>query len=196
MKKLRLIIIVQALIFLNQGCEKEKKSTGLPTDGDGNTYDTVVLGSQVWLTENLKTTKYNKGTPIPLAEENESWTNSSRGTYCWYQNNSSYKDSYGVIYNWYAAQLSEDICPVGYHVPSREEWENLIDYFNNSSSDLEESFRAINAGWRAWDGSFRSTSYGSWWIYSLDGSRVTNTWWNITTMPKNTGFSIRCVKNK
>lgn len=196
MKKLRLIIIVQALIFLIQGCEKEKKSSGLPTDGDGNTYDTVVLGSQVWLTENLKTTKYNRGTPIPLAEENESWTNSSRGTYCWYQNNSSYKDSYGVIYNWYAAQLSEEICPVGYHVPSREEWENLIDYLNNSSSDVEESFRAIkDAGWRAWDGSFVHSSYGGWWEHSPLGACV-STGYTIGYMPKNSGFSIRCVKNK
>jgi len=196
MYKLRFYFVLLALFFLAQSCEKEKKKPGLPTDGDGNTYDTIVLGTQVWLTENLKTTKYNDGYPIPLAEEDESWTSTGRAAYCWYQNNPDYKDTYGAIYNYYAAQLHEYICPVGYHVPTEEEWETLIDYFNNSSSDVEESFKAINAGWRAWDGSFTLTSYESWWIYSLNGYRITNTYWNITTMPKKTGLSIRCVKNK
>ena len=127
MYKLRFYFILLALFFLAQSCEKEKKKPGLPTDGDGNTYDTIVLGTQVWLTENLKTTKYNDGYPIPLAEEDESWTSTGRAAYCWYQNNPDYKDTYGAIYNYYAAQLHEYICPVGYHVPTEEEWETLID---------------------------------------------------------------------
>ncbi len=197
MHKLRFYFIVLALIFLALSCEKEKKKSGLPTDGDGNTYDTVVLGTQVWLTENLKTTTYNKGTPIPLAEENESWASSGRGTYCWYQNNPGYKDAYGAIYNWYAAQLSEDICPVGYHVPTKAEWETLGDYFNNSSSDVELKFKAIKVGFRAWDGSFPDILTGTWWIYSLDGSDYyVNDVYDFARMPKNSGFSIRCVKNK
>ena len=196
MHNLRFFFIVLALIFLALSCEKEKKKSGLPTDGDGNTYDTVVLGTQVWLTENLKTTTYNEGTPIPLAEENESWASSGRGTYCWYQNNPGYKDAYGAIYNWYAAQLSEDICPVGYHVPTKAEWETLIDYFNNSSSDVEINFKAVGAGRRAWNGSFSYSTYGTWWIYGPGDYRVTSGGWDITSMPKNSGFSIRCVKNK
>lgn len=197
MFNLRFFFIVLAIIFLALSCEKEKKKSGLPTDGDGNTYDTVVLGTQVWLTENLKTTTYNEGTPIPLAEENESWTSSSRGTYCWYQNNPSYKDTYGAIYNWYAAQLYDCICPVGYHVPTKAEWETLIDYFNNSTSDVEDSFKALKVGFRIWDGSFSNFYTTRWWIYSLDGGDYYATQgWVIATMPKNSGFSIRCVKNK
>jgi uncharacterized protein (TIGR02145 family) len=147
MKTLTTIRIFSLLgLILLISCEKENKQSGLPTDGDGNTYDTIVLGTQVWLTENLKTTKYNDGYPIPLAEENESWTSTGRPAYCWYQNNRDYKDTYGAIYNYYAALMDDYICPVGYHVPTEEEWVTLIDYFDNSSSDVEESFKAINAG--------------------------------------------------
>lgn len=195
MYKLRFYFILLALFFLAQSCEKEKKKPGLPTDGDGNTYDTIVLGTQVWLTENLKTTKYNDGYPIPLAEEDESWTSTGRAAYCWYQNNPDYKDTYGAIYNYYAAQLHEYICPVGYHVPTEEEWETLIDYFNNSSSDVEESFKTIHTGCREWDGSFTKSSYGLWWAYSPLGACV-STGYSIGYMPANAGFSIRCVKNK
>ncbi len=196
MHKLRLFFIVLAIIFLAQSCEKEKKKSGLPADGDGNTYDTLVFGTQVWLTENLKTTKYNDGTPIPLAEENESWASSGRGTYCWYQNNPGYKDAYGAIYNWYAAQLSKDICPVGYHVPTKAEWETLIDFFNNSPGDVEVNFKAVGTGRRAWNGSFYYSYYGAWWIYEPGDYCLTSGGWDISRMPKNAGFSIRCIKNK
>lgn len=185
------------LFFLVQSCEKEKKQSGLPTDGDGNTYDTVVLGTQVWLTENLKTTKYNDGYPIPLAEEDESWTSTGRAAYCWYQNDQSYKDTFGAIYNWYAAQMDYYICPIGYHVPTIEEWETLIDYFNNSSSDVEENFKALKAGFRVWDGSFSSFPVARWWICSLEGyDYCVSKGWSITNMPKQSGFSIRCIKTR
>jgi uncharacterized protein (TIGR02145 family) len=196
MYKLRFFFIGLALFFLAQSCEKEKKQSGLPTDGDGNTYDTVVLGTQVWLTENLKTTTYNDGYPIPLAEENEFWASTGRAAYCWYQNNPDYKDTYGAIYNWYAAQLHEYICPVGYHVPTKEEWETLIEYFNNSSSDVEESFKAIHTGIREWDGSFTQSSYGGWWAYSQLGAFANTAFSGFGYMPANAGFSIRCVKTK
>lgn len=195
MYKFSFFFIVLSLIFLTQSCEKEKKSSGLPTDGDGNTYDTVVLGTQVWLTENLKTTKYNDGYPIPLVEENVSWTSTGRAAYCWYQNDQYYKDTFGAIYNYYAAQLHEYICPVGYHVPTEEEWETLIEYFNNSSSEVEESFKTIHTGYRLGDGSFKQQSYGGWWAYSPLGAFV-STGYTIGYMPANVGFSIRCVKNK
>lgn len=195
MYKLRFFFVGLALFILAQSCEKEKKQSGLPTDGDGNTYDTVVLGTQVWLTENLKTTKYNDGYPIPLAEENESWASTGRAAYCWYQNNQDYKDTYGAIYNWYAAQLHEYICPVGYHVPTEEEWETLIEYFNNSSSDVNESFKTIHTGIRELDGSFTKSSYGGWWAYSPLGACVNTGLNDFGYMPANAGFSIRCVKN-
>jgi len=194
MKFLRIVFHLTIVLSLSVGCEKHIGSS-LPVDGDGNTYDTVVLGTQVWLTENLKTTKYNDGYPIPLAEENDSWTSTGRAAYCWYQNNPAYKDFFGAIYNYYAAQLHEYICPVGYHVPTEEEWETLFDYFNNSSSDVEESFKAKRVGWRAWDGYFSGYFIGGWWIYALDGA-VMGMDNNIDYLPKNTGFSIRCVKNK
>ncbi len=192
MYKLRFFFIGLALFILAQSCEKEKKQSGLPTDGDGNTYDTIVLGTQVWLTENLKTTKYNDGYPIPLAEESDSWASTDRQAYCWYENNQNYKDTYGAIYNYYAAQLHEYICPVGYHVPTTEEWEILIDYFNHSFSDFKKSFKVINAGYRKSDGSFEHWGSGSWWAYSTRKACCNG--YEFGYMPEKTGMSIRCVK--
>ena len=114
-------------------CEK-KENSGLPKDGDGNEYDTVVIGTQVWLTENLKTTKYINGDPIPLITENTTWTTFERGAYCWYNNDPDYKDTYGALYNWYAAKLSKFLCPLGYHVPTMDEWTTLANYDGCSGS--------------------------------------------------------------
>lgn len=93
-----LLIVIPILLV---SCEKEKKT--LPMDGDGNTYDTIVFGTQTWLSENLKTTKYINGYPVPLADDSTAWTDFTRGAYCWYENNINYKDSYGALYNGYVA---------------------------------------------------------------------------------------------
>jgi uncharacterized protein (TIGR02145 family) len=68
------------------------------TDTDGNTYNTVTIGTQVWFKENLKTTKYNDGTAIPLVTENTAWAALTTPAYCWYSNNISYKTPYGALY--------------------------------------------------------------------------------------------------
>lgn len=115
-------VIISVFLFTT-GCEKE---SGLPVDGDGNVYDTVVIGTQVWLKENLKTTRTNNGVPIPLVTDKDKWASLTTPAYCWYNNNPVFKDNYGALYNWYAARVN--ICPVGWHVPSKEEWETLINY--------------------------------------------------------------------
>ena len=100
-------------IFHSVGCEK--KGSGLPVDGDGNVYDTVVIGTQTWLKENLKTTKYNNSVSIPLVTDNDQWSSMSSAGFCWYGNNSTaVKENYGALYNWWAVKVSF-LCPVGYH---------------------------------------------------------------------------------
>jgi uncharacterized protein (TIGR02145 family) len=91
------------------------------TDIDDNVYKTVKICDQVWMAENLKTTKLNDGTPIPNV------TNGWYGTsprYCWVYNNPENKDVYGALYNWYTVNTGQ-LCPVGWHVPSDEEWYQL-----------------------------------------------------------------------
>jgi uncharacterized protein (TIGR02145 family) len=103
--------------------------TGSVTDIDGNVYQTVKIGNQVWTVENLRTTKYNDGTPIPLVTDKTAWKNLHTPGYCYY-NNTSNADSirkYGALYNWYAVDTKK-LAPKGWHVPTYAEWTILENY--------------------------------------------------------------------
>jgi len=102
-------------------------------DIDGNGYDTVHIGNQVWFRENLRTTRYNDGSLIPLVTANSAWTALSTGARCWYNNDSvAYGGTYGALYNWYAVNEG-NICPAGWHVPSDAEWSVLISYLGGEN---------------------------------------------------------------
>jgi uncharacterized protein (TIGR02145 family) len=93
------------------------------TDADGNIYQTVKIGNQVWTVENLRVTKYNDGSPITLDTSAVSWANDSAGKYCYY-NNINDVDSikkWGMLYNWYALNTGK-LTPAGWHVPTDTEW--------------------------------------------------------------------------
>jgi uncharacterized protein (TIGR02145 family) len=97
------------------------------SDIDGNTYKTIQIGTQTWMAENLKTTKFNDGTSIPLAAEDQYWAALSSPGYCWYNNETNYTKDYGGLYNLYAVKTG-NLCPVGWHVPSENEWTILADF--------------------------------------------------------------------
>jgi uncharacterized protein (TIGR02145 family) len=217
------IFILGSLIFNN--CEKNKNS-GLPIDGDGNEYDTLVIGTQVWFSENLKTTKYNNEVSIPLVTDNNQWASTTSAAFCWYNNDPSYKDSYGALYNWWAVNVSF-LCPAGWHVPSKEEWTILIEYLGgeyvaggklkesgytnwlspNEGASNETGFTTLPGGSRYFgDGSFEGIrSIGSWWTSSTMNDETAawrvrmfyqNTLAKIGTFNKPNGYSVRCVKDK
>ena len=101
-------------------------------DIDGNTYKTVKIGSQIWMAENLKTTRYNDGSSILTgsgdAEDPRTVLqcfSSEEGAYTWYDYDAGYKDTYGAIYNWYSVGTGK-LCPSGWHVPDESEWTTLI----------------------------------------------------------------------
>jgi len=110
------------------------------TDQNGNVYKTVKIGNQWWMAENLKTTKYNDGTSIPVTDPTwkkqtipARWYGLKTPAYCWYKNDSStYGSVYGALYNWYAVNTGK-LCPTGWHVPSDAEWTALIDYLGGKS---------------------------------------------------------------
>jgi uncharacterized protein (TIGR02145 family) len=121
-------------------------STAIPspvTDIDGNTYNTVGIGSQLWMAENLKTTKYNDGTAIPNITVDATWDAATTGAYCDYSNTPANSTTYGRLYNWYAADNNaatkvasnggKNVCPVGWHVPSDAEWTTLTTYLGGES---------------------------------------------------------------
>ena len=102
--------------------------TGTVTDYDGNVYQTVKIGDQWWMAENLNVTHYSNGDPIPYITVNAEWANLTTGAYCYYDNNSIYAADYGALYNWYAVNDSRNIAPTGWHVPTSNEWLILINY--------------------------------------------------------------------
>lgn len=103
-------------------------------DIDGNTYHTVEIGNQIWLKENLKTTTYNNGNPIPNVTDNNSWSNMKTGAYVWYENDIIWKDLYGALYNWYTIVDTNGLCPIGWHVPTDEEWTELTENIGGADS--------------------------------------------------------------
>jgi uncharacterized protein (TIGR02145 family) len=113
------------------------------SDGDGNVYHAVSIGTQCWLTKNLSTTRFNDGTPIPNVTDNLAWGGLSSAAYCWYNNDASNGTTYGAIYNWYTIDTNEttkiasnggkSICPVGWHVPSDAEWTTLANFLGGES---------------------------------------------------------------
>jgi len=104
------------------------------TDGDGNNYKVVKIGDQIWMAENLKTTRYNDGSSIP--HDKPLYSLNTPG-YCWYKNDSTtYHNTYGVLYNWYALTIDE-LAPKGWHIPSDVEWTNLVTYLKANSYNYD-----------------------------------------------------------
>jgi hypothetical protein len=80
-------------------------------DGDGNLYNVIKIGDQLWMKENLKTTRYNDGSTIPLVIDITTWANLTTPGYCWYNNDkATYGNTYGALYNWYPVKTGK-LCP-------------------------------------------------------------------------------------
>lgn len=160
------------------------------TDVDNNVYNTVTIGTQVWMASNLKTTKYNDGSSIQYV--NTDWSTSTAGAYYYYGNVVSNGTTYGALYNWYAVDNNDatkvasnggkNICPTGWHVPTDGEWTTLTNYLvdfaggklketgtthwttPNSGATNSSGFTALPGGNRNWDGfPFYKIGYEGWW---------------------------------
>jgi len=99
-------------------------------DIDGNLYQAVRIGNQVWTVENLRVTRYNDGSNIPIETDNTAWSNLTTPGYCWYNNDATNKTKYGALYNWYTVNPAnpKKIAPAGWHVPTDAEWDTLQNY--------------------------------------------------------------------
>lgn len=101
---------------------------GIVTDIEGNEYQAVTIGNQVWMAENLRTTKYNDGTVIPHITDSDEWFIDTVGAYCYYNNDSAANsEKYGILYNWFVVNTGK-IAPTGWHVPSDKEWDTLQNF--------------------------------------------------------------------
>jgi uncharacterized protein (TIGR02145 family) len=150
-KKCNIWIYVSILIviscILSGSCKKEKEiERGNVTDIDGNVYQTVKISNQWWMAENLKTTRYSDGTPIPFVNSRNLWAalTTTDKAYCYYDDNPANAETYGALYTWAAAMKGvassisdpsrvQGACPTGWHLPSHDEWQSLETYLGGSS---------------------------------------------------------------
>lgn len=103
-------------------------SGNILTDPDGNIYSTVIIGSQIWTVENLRTTKLKDGTAIPQVKDGSQWSELSTPGYCFYENrtDTAYQKKYGALYNWYV--VKGELAPKGWRVPTDADWDTLRNY--------------------------------------------------------------------
>jgi uncharacterized protein (TIGR02145 family) len=140
------------------------------TDSDGNNYPIVLIGEQIWMAENLKTTKYSDGTSIPNVTDNAIWASQTNGVYSDYENTPANSAIYGKLYNGYTilSTNAKNVCPTGWHVPSDAEWKTMEDYLMNNGYNFDGSTSgylfakslASTMLWRSWfGGAVGSTEY-------------------------------------
>jgi uncharacterized protein (TIGR02145 family) len=144
------IIIV---IFLTGSCKKEADNSivNQPTDTfsdiDGNVYHAVKIGEQVWMEENLAVTHYRNGDPVTHIADNDLWLGTDSGAYCNYNNDTNSVGTYGRLYNWYAVDDSRLLSPVGWHIPSDEEWKQLEMFLGMTTAHADSvTLRGTNEG--------------------------------------------------
>ena len=173
------LILLGLILILPISCKKTGDNPDTITDKDGNDYTWITIGTQVWMKENLKTTKYNDGTSIPLVTDNSSWSNLAAPGYCWYNNNEAgYKNTYGALYNWYAVNTGK-LCPAGWHVPTNDEWTTLLNYLNFNGFNYDGS----TGGWKIG----KSLAATTLWTSSSTVGAVGNT--DYPTKRNATGFT-------
>jgi uncharacterized protein (TIGR02145 family) len=160
-----------------------------PTGGgvtfNGYTYTIIVLGNgQEWMAENLRTTTYANGDPIPNVTDANQWSNLTTGAWAHYNNDSQYENPYGKLYNWNTVDDPRNVCPTGWHVPTDAEWTVLSDYLGgsavaggkmkstgtqywsspNTDATNESGFSGLPGGYRLYNGTFNFIGlYGYWW---------------------------------
>lgn len=127
MKTKNLLLTIAVLLLGQISVAQTNISNETVTDVDGNVYHTVTIGTQTWLLENLKTTKYNDGTSIPNVTDDLAWRNLTTGAYCIYKNSKVNDSKYGKLYNWHAVNTGI-LAPKGWHVPTKDEWSTLNNY--------------------------------------------------------------------
>ena len=110
----------------NETTVKSIDSCNTVTDIDGNVYETVKIGNQIWMAENLKVSRYRNGDLIPNIQDDEDWCNLETGAWCNYDNNPEHDTKYGKLYNWFAVDDKRGLAPEGWHVPNGRDWNNLL----------------------------------------------------------------------
>jgi uncharacterized protein (TIGR02145 family) len=193
-------------------------------DYDGNTYDTVNIGTQVWMRQNLKVTHYNDGTPLPNVTDSVVWGHLSTAARCYYNNDSAaWNPVYGALYNGYTVTAGRNICPSGWHVSTDMDWQTAEAYLGtedaggmmkeagtehwvspNAGATNSSGFTGLPGGMRGPTNLFQAMGEnGLWWTSTPFNDEVIwstylwtmNTYVDHNPTPKYPGLSIRCVQD-
>jgi uncharacterized protein (TIGR02145 family) len=134
MKTIIMLILALLTIFLfANGCRKDENDNNVVKDIEGNLYHTVRIGNQVWMVENLRTTKYNDGTEIVHPSDSAAWNHNTTGAFCWYPGiDNTDKMVYGALYNQYSVKTGR-LAPGGWHVSTLQDWIALTEYLGGES---------------------------------------------------------------
>lgn len=189
------LLVAGIVMNFTASCSKNDNTnepipTGTVTDIDGNEYNTITIGKQVWMIENLKTTHYNNGDLIKTTDPfNLNIVSETKSKYQWaYDGDEKNVTIYGRLYTWYAATDERCLCPEGYHIPTNEEWTTLINYLGgenvaihklvekgtthwillNEKATNASGFSALPAGGRSITGFYSGIGWSTeWWTSSL-----------------------------
>lgn len=193
---MRNIILFATFFCLTFNCKAQTV-----TDIDNNTYNIISIGSQVWFKENLKTTKFNEGTAIPIVPDNSTWAALTTPGSCTYNNTTNIDsiNTFGRLYNWFTIS-TDKLCPTGWHVSSDSEWTILSNYLGggldvanklkesgtshwnspNTGATNESGFTALPGGARNEKGVFGQIGYkGSWWTSTQNSEYSENAWYRF-----------------
>jgi len=193
------------------------------TDIDGNTYNTVTIGTQIWMKENLKTTHYNNGDSLPYILDTGQWSNLTTGAYCNYNHNENNGNVFGKLYNWYAVVDNRNLCPMGWHTPADSEWSTLEYYLGgelNAGGKMKETgtshwvspnngatnssgFTALPGGARLGDDFWTKGYEGNFWSStstSIPAAALRTLHNDNSTITRSMyskvhGFSLRCISD-
>jgi|APCry1669188910_1035180.scaffolds.fasta_scaffold29928_1 uncharacterized protein (TIGR02145 family) len=198
---------IRAYATNNIGTGYGNTVASLLTDLDGNIYHKVTIGTQTWMVENLKTTRYRTGEGITNNKSDKLWNTSTYGAWCDYNNDEANGLKYGKLYNWNAINDSRNIAPVGWHVATNADWTTLVTYLGGegvAASKLKDiaGFTALMGGSRSSSGSFGGLADSGFWWTSTENNSSNVFFWTIVSTDvyqlyktKLYGYSVRCVKD-
>ena len=185
-------------------------------DVDGHVYKTVEINGKMWMAENLRTTRYQDSTLIPEVVSDTTWENANYGAWCKLSNNNSLEEIYGKLYNWFTIQDARGVCPIGWHVPTMQEWDDMRrathplghrditqDLWRFKLGDNNTGFTALPGGHRGPTGYFSGREdQANFWSSTEDNiddavyyriEYYSNTF-EERDWSKNMGHSIRCIR--
>lgn len=173
------------------------------TDIDGNTYKTEKYGKNVWMTENLRVTRFNNGDSIPIVMDNDTWISLNSPAYCYFYDNTDSIKTYGLLYNGFVVE--NNICPLGWHVPDEKEWLDLMKEFEKnklqSKSILVGHHRGFKGQFYSFETNLLFDGTGPWWCLSNSEEIAWNRFIDFVNISyqrksyRENGLSCRCVKD-